>query len=420
MDREFLADYEAREKEEMKKFGQRFTEGRIAKKDRYPPANRLRLDEPYTKSIDGEKIWTQIPLYASTLIPLKPTRKEIFEKVHGFDIEDIERLIDFAKKTGRIQFCLDEYPTHYVKMDFLEPVLRELNPPQLMHIPLDWIMTEEDMKKSYEETERLVSKFQSFHLIREYVARKYYESTIPEELVKEAVMKDLIRLRLLGYGTLVEEFIPRLMTIDTTRIIVLLEAIHDIFLHPYDPLKGIRSFKRQNIHELKQRFPFISSSTKEVEVPCEVGRFLNDKLKLIIPKNLDGAIELIDTYDLYDIRKIMISLGEAVEKQKIDLIKETSQEISGVFENVWSEVDTMKKRIATLRHGMSFGIGVVGAVATLPIGGIGGLLGALGFEVGEKILDVKAYEPVSERLVRLVSPSYIMHVYDFRKKYKLL
>jgi hypothetical protein len=78
MDKEFLMDYEAREKDEIKKFVQKFREGKI--RDRYPSPDRLKLNEPYTKSIAGEVIWSQIPLYGTTIITLKPIKEEIFEK----------------------------------------------------------------------------------------------------------------------------------------------------------------------------------------------------------------------------------------------------------------------------------------------------------------------------------------------------
>lgn len=65
-------------------------------------------------------------------------------------------------------------------------------------------------------------------------------------------------------------------------------------------------------------------------------------MKLIIPKNLDGAIELSDEYDLYDLRKVMDTLSAAVEKEKIDVINEKSKETSVIFENVWSDADKLR------------------------------------------------------------------------------
>lgn len=420
MDKEFLMDYEEREKEEIKKFGKKFSKGNIKFEDRYPPAHRFKLNEPYSKSIDGERIWNQIPLYGTTIITLKPTRKEIFEKVHGFDVEDIDRLIDFAKETKRVQFALDEYPTHYIKMDFLEPVFRELKPPKLIRIPLDWIISDKEIGKLYSEMKSLMENSQSFEFIIKYVDKKYPEHAIPQDEVKRGIIYDLIRLKLIGYEDFVEDFARRLTTIDAMKIIFLLESIHGLFLYPFDPLKEIKSFKRIDISQLHERFLFNSNIYKEIELPCEIGKFLNDKLKLIIPKNLDGAIELSDEYNLYELRKVMKAHNEAVEKEKIDVINEKSKEISQIFENVWSEADKLKRKIIFIRYGISFGIGIIGTVATLPIAGVGGLLSGLGFNIADKVLDTKAYESISKKIVQFGTQSHIIHVYDFKKKYKLL
>ena len=418
MDKEFLIDYEAREKEEIKKFVQKFREGKI--RDRYPLPDRLKLNEPYTKSIAGERIWNQIPLYGTTIIALKPTKKEIFEKVHGLDIEDIDRLIDFAKETERVQFSLAESPTRYAKMDFLEPIFKELQPPKLTHIPLDCMATNKEIEKSYDEMKRLLENSSSLDFIKKYVEKKYYKLVISPDDVKRGIIDDLIRLKLMGYENSVKDFTRSLTAIDTTKIISLLEAIHDMFFFSFDPLKGVKSFKRQDIHELHERFPLNLKIPKEKELPCEVGKFLNDKLKLIIPKNLDGAIELSDEYDLYDLRKVMSALSVAVEKEKIDVINEKSKESSVIIENVWSDADKLKGKINIFRHGISFGIGIIGVVATLPISGVGGLLSGLGFEVADKVADIKAYRSISEKIAEWRMQSHIIHVYDFKRKYKLL
>ena len=45
MDKNFLMDYEEREKEETEKFGRKFIEGKIDKEDRYPSMERLKLKQ---------------------------------------------------------------------------------------------------------------------------------------------------------------------------------------------------------------------------------------------------------------------------------------------------------------------------------------------------------------------------------------
>jgi hypothetical protein len=420
MDKEFLTDYEAREIREIKRFTQDLREGRIKHGDRYPQRYRFRLNEPYTKAIDGEEIWSQIPLYGTTIISLKPTSKEIFEKVHGFDIGDVDRLIDIVKQTGRIQFALDEHPTRYINLDFLESLFRELMPPELIHIPLDCILDDEEIQKSYSETNDLLDNPQSLNFIKRYTKKKYGKSTVFfKNEVKRGLIHDLIRLRLLGYEDLVEDFIGWIATVDVMDYIFLLQMLHDAFLFSYDPLKGVKSVKRPDINRLHKRFSIRSSTHRETEFPHEVGMFLNDKLNLILPKDQEGAIKLSDTYDLHDLRKVMKALNEAVEKQKVDTIKEKSKEISLIFENVWREADKLKRKVNIYSNGISLGIGIVGAAATLPIAGVGGLLAGLGFKVADKIL-ARSYESVSEKIMKIVAQSHILHIYDFKKKYKLI
>lgn len=426
MDKEFLIDYEAREKEEIVKFTQKFREGKIGAEDVYPQKYRLKLNKPYTTSIAGEGIWTQIPLYGTTIIALQPARKEIFKKIHGFDTEDVDRLIDFVKESGRIQFALDDYPTQYIKMSFLEPLFRELKPPKLTHLTLDCIITDEEIENYSSEIRGLLENPQSLNFIKKYIEKKYPESTISQDEVKQGLLDDLIRLKVLGHGDLVEDFIGWLATVDAVEYISLLQAIHDIFLSPYDPLKGIQSFKRQEIHRLHRQFSsFDFTTNKEIELPYEVGIFLNDKLNLIRLKNLNGSIGLSDTYDLYDLRKVMNALNEAVVGEKIDKITEKSKEISLIFENVWKDTDKLKERINMYKYGLSFGFGIIGALAGVlaagPIGGVGGgLLTGLGFAAADTYWDIKSYRAVSEKIVKLRTQNQIIHVYDFRKKYKLL
>jgi hypothetical protein len=425
MDKEFLMDYEAKEKEEIKKFAQKFREGKIGAKEVYPQKYRLKLNKPYTTSIAGEWIWTQIPLYGTTIIALQPARKEIFKKIHGFDTEDIDRLIDFVKESGRIQFALDDYPTQYIKMDYLEPLFRELKPPKLTHLTLDCIITDEEIENYSSEIGSLLENPQSLNSIKKYIKKKYPQSTISQDVVKQGLLDDLVRLKVLGHEDLVEDYVGWLATVDAMECISLLQAIHDMFLYPYDLLKGIQSFKRQEIHRLHRQFPsFDFTTNKEIGLPYEVGIFLNDKLDLIRLQNLKGSIELSDTYDLYDLRKVMNALNEAVEEEKIDKITEKSKEISLIFENVWDDTDKLKERINKYRYRISFGFGIIGALAGVlaagPIGGVGGIFTGLGFAVADKYWDIKTYPALSEKIAKLRTQNQIIHVYDFRKKYKLL
>ena len=377
------------------------------------------MNQPYTKSIEGESIWAQIPLYGTTIINLKPTKQELFNKIHGFDIEDIDRLMEFSRETGRVQFALAESPSNYLRMGFLEPVFKELRPPRLVYIPLDWLASSEEINILYKKYSNLLESMHSLEFIKMYIEEKYPQATTSPEDVKKGITYDLIRLRYVGYKDLVEDFARRLTNIDVTRIILIHETIHDFFLYPLDPLKGIKSFKRRDIHELNEHFPFSKNLHGKFELPCEIGKFLNNKLKLIAAKDSYGAIALSDEYDLYDLRKVAKALNDAIEREDTDSINKNSIAINQIFDNVWRDADKLRKKINDIRYGVSLGFGVIGTAANLPFSGMGGLLAGLGFVVADKFLEKKAYESASEKLSKLGTQSHLALVYDFKKKYKL-
>lgn len=115
----------------------------------------------------------------------------------------------------------------------------------------------------------------------------------------------------------------------------------------------------------------------------------------------------------------MNALNEAVEEERIDGINEKSKEVSLIFENVWNDADKLKNKINIYRYGISFGFGVMGLVA-LPTSGIGGLLSGLGFLVADKFLDRETYGSFSEKIAKFGTQNRITHIYDFKKKYRLL
>jgi hypothetical protein len=54
----------------------------------------------------------------------------------GFDVNDIPDLIKLAKETGRVQSGLADPPEYFESMDHFEPIFRELEPPELLYMPM--------------------------------------------------------------------------------------------------------------------------------------------------------------------------------------------------------------------------------------------------------------------------------------------
>src|SRR6185503_15836566 len=90
--------------------------------------------------------WSQIPFARTLMIPLSNwSEKNIL--YNGFDTNDIPKLIDLAKESGRIQFYLTANPTAFVGLEHLEPIFRELRPPSSMHLPLEFYADTKSLKR---------------------------------------------------------------------------------------------------------------------------------------------------------------------------------------------------------------------------------------------------------------------------------
>jgi len=425
MEKEFLEDYEAKEKEDVEKFIKKLHKGEFRPDDGYPPKNRLKLIEPHTNSIVGKKIWYQIPFYGTTVIRILPkSEKESFEKTHGFEIGNIDRLIDFSKETGKIQFVLSAPPTSFQKINFLDPILN-MRPPEVWTI--DPIVTGYEKSKEWRYEFEFLSNITGFCNSIKPIAEKIYGVASTENWIGRHSV-NYAALRMLGdqidqrYHKIADEIAVQL-SINHWRALELLIAVSNLITGPYtEPIRrSIYSFDRSTALDFEKRLGnFDYPPYRKIGFPCEVGKFLNDKLKLIIPENIEAAIELSDKYKLYDLRKVMNALNDAINKEKVDIVNEKSEEIATILDNVWNEVDELKRKIDIAKHGISLGIAVIGTLATMPVGGVGGLLAGLGFEVAEKIADIKAYEPVSEKIMRWTASSHLIHVYNFKKKYKLI
>lgn len=117
MNRDYLQDYWEKEKIEGKKFEREVLEGRFSlENDIYPPKDRfVNLQKPIaliTQLANINNLWCQIPYSGSSILPLLPYPKYLFEEFY-FDISEIPRIIEFIKDTGRLQVILYDRPTAY-------------------------------------------------------------------------------------------------------------------------------------------------------------------------------------------------------------------------------------------------------------------------------------------------------------------
>lgn len=119
-------------------------------------------------------------------------------------------------------------------------------------------------------------------------------------------------------------------------------------------------------------------------------------------------------FEQQDLHKLLQSVQEGINRKNIDLLKSSTNQLSTGLDNIWKDV-----RISGLSSVISYGIplllGTIGPLAAQEIGGISGLLAALGF----RALDKKISPIISDKLTKIIFSNYLVAIYDFKKRYNI-
>lgn len=426
MDNEYLDDYAQKEREEFGKLESAIKEGRFTYgKDRYPSDERFfKLQDPVAVTVGAEttswdSIWAQIPFSGSLILLIPPYSQRIFEKVF-FEVSEIPEVIDFIKKSGRLQIALNNTPLAYAGLDYMKPLLEQLRPPYCHGAPGFIFETEKEMKKHVHVFFTLASvKFLKF--LKEATSRidsRFYEATLIQFQVTYAILK--------AGQYFIAEDIEDLLIDDPVKAFTLLCVCRDFVVDPITDLRSnIRNHGLENARRAQMLPPFYRP---QLRFPCEIGKFLMEKMTYA-PKDMRGCNQMIDNYDAYDLRKVQSALNEAIITNCPDAVNRSAEELSEILDNIWSD-RTIPRRIENMKIGLPVSIAAVGGIAGLvtggPLGaasgvGIGDFLTKLGFKVGEKtiekLFDIKGSE-VAEKVAKLRTKNYQANIYDFQKKYK--
>lgn len=419
--REFLEDYSATERELAELFYKELSEGRFGPEDIYPPRGRFkRVQDPIALSVVNHEIWPQIPLYGSLVVTLVPRPKTEFAQVHGFEISDINRLIDLSKDTGRIQFILGTNPQHFIGLDYLEPIFVELKPPTVPGIPLETFAPIDVLKRYAVEFDTLAG----INFVR-VLHEMYTEMGTPLDYIKKRLSDyrtDYIILKSMGYEAIIDKVDDALVS-DAPEAISLFSIFGNLLaVPPLDPFRVIRTCDEDYIAETRR----ISGEFKEpstvihptkLELPVEIGRFLMRK-RTLFPEGYEACIDTIGKYEKEDVRNLMLALDTGAKEMNYDLLNQKNVELSTVLDNIWNDAKKISSRKSKIKYGLPIGMAVVGTIIAGPLGGLGGLLAGLGYSVTEEIIKIKE-DSVTERIAKISSPSYLCAVYNFKKKYAL-
>ena len=409
MDREYLEDYQQREIDQYRVFEKRILEGEFDfRNDRYPPDERfINIKKPVAitnlETANINNVWAQVPFCGSLILPLIPWSRDDYEE-YFFKLSESDRIIDFVKDTGKIQFVITYDPLDYEGLDYFDPFFEELKPPRFYGAPLEILGSEMEIQKALNAFYSLSAvKFADW--LRLFVPSILYVKTIHDLSTDYAYLK-------LGHYVVVDE-IENSMIDDPKKALDLFIVCKTFIVDPalmfcYDT----NNLTLEDIKNSQNLPPFYQP--QEIHFPLEIGVFLLRKLTHA-PQGIRACNELIDHYDAYDLQKVQESLNEAIVQNHPDVVNKSAKEISEILDNVWND-KTIPRRVIGLQIGIPLSIAAIGSVAAGPIGAAGGFLAGLGFDVLSKSLDVGA-EGLSEKLAKLRTKSYQANVYDFKKKY---
>ena len=422
MDKEYLEDYEQREEAEFAEFTKGIKEEKFSLvRNKYSDNRRfIKLHEPVAMATSGStqipNLCTQIPFSGSVIVLLEPLPEESFEKIY-FPVSDIPQIINFIKKTGRLQLALASEPTTYEGFDYLDPIFTGLKPPVLYSLPLSFYADEKEIRKAHESFLALaeIRYLDSLRRVGQRIHSRAFNALYAQSKIVYTTLK-------IGRYTITEQ-LENLLVDDPYSAYSFLNICQHFITGPIGDLRSDLVNYSMEMNREAQILPLVYQP-HQVRFPCEIGKFLIKKLTYA-PLGLDACEELIYHYDRYDLQKVQESLNEAIVANHPDIVTKNAVEFSEILDNVWND-KTIPNRIKNIEIGVPVSIAAIGGiVAGLPGLFAGGFLSELGFKVVEKATEKYAEklfsakgEDLTERLGKLRTKSYQANIYDFKKKYK--
>jgi hypothetical protein len=247
--------------------------------------------------------------------------------------------------------------------------------------------------------------------------------------VLSSYQRVFVVLKLLGFQRLLDN-VSDAMVQDGRQACDLLAILGELVVNPMaDPLHAIANISREQIEEWRgtqaiktdERITLSARSRTNV---CEIGKFLISKLAPY-PESFEACRAMCDKFEIHDLVKTVNSLEEAVEAQDHSKISLSSRNLSDILEKTWQDASSVATKAAYARGGLTLAIAILGMAAgalieTAGTTGVvgGGLMAGLGYNALEWYLDIKT-DAISEKAARRASRSYLVNIFDFRRKYNL-
>lgn len=360
------------------------------------------LRTPVFHVIDKHPPWSQISFSGTALFSLHPISQGSFEKYYGISNHDIPDLIKFVKTTHKVIFLLSAPPTAYEKYDYLEPIIREFQPP-VFHDYLNYPGWNELLLENYETIDMIgrISK----------IWRNLFSLVEPD--MKMYTASRCCALRYFGFDNIADTFVNSMWEEDPEFSYDYLNAANSFLLFPFmNPLTINSSFSLDEIERAKKWKIPTQFDLKEFSFP-EVGSYLMNKCTYY-PESMEACKNLIEHYKDEDLYKVYSALNNAIHEKQDTVTLNRTGEIGEILENIWND-PKIRQDTSMYSYGIDIACGTIGFFLG---GGVPGLLGSLGLSV---IDDKKSkyIETYSELIAKNIASPCLATVYDFKKKYKI-
>jgi len=408
MNKEFLSDYHQNEIDRINEYLKKIDTGNT--EEVYPPKSRFpKLKEPAALSgIVKGPFWPSIPLFGSLIIPIPPFPEKDFFESHELTKKGFEDLIDFCRETGKVQFVLNGDAENYADLDYLAPIIEELKPPYLLRKPLSHFISADNYNKYTIELETL-SRIRSRNgtcLYELYPRLESMFKVYPRETIITEIRMYYAYFKGCGYDYLIDAF----------ESLILEDSVAALnFLAEYGVLIADNSLDSLFKHD-------VVFSSDELNYPLygtpklyEVGKFLLKRLTFM-PESFDACKDVISRYEQQDLYRVLESLQEAIKNSNADSIREKNIELNTILDNTWHD-EQIARRIKGLKYGIPISMALIGSAAAGLIGGLGGFIASL---IPKAINAITVNEEsIEEIIAKLKTPSYLINIFDFRKKYDI-
>jgi hypothetical protein len=417
--KDFLEDLEASEAAAIEAYWQKTAQspGPTRSNLPYPPTERFRTGRR-PNALSGDcNIWGTIPFHGSVLSPLASAgTPEKFDWLHGplgLSARKMPDVLEFAQDMGRLAFFLVDPAPSYARMEYLEPLIRELKPPHLVTILPEDRISKTSLRGESEAFDDIAGDSIMRYLVGFELAR---QSVDPMELASHDyanLRQTYVVLRTLGPTELVLET-ERHVRLEPGRAVRLLEMCKNLLIGPALDRTGMtRVFPADELAASAADASGQLAQNSPETIPYEVGKFVLSST-VMYPETIDGCKRVIEEYDEVELSTVQSALTKAIRSSDVEAINASSLQLTTACTEAWkraSRISVLEKVAGTAPVALFGAIGA--AVSGLP--GVG-VMAALGLAVGDKFLGDRIGSSASSLLLPLLADPSLLTVYDFQKR----